>query len=238
MKAINVGNLSFDQYIARRLRKDGMGFIPGQTFQDGCTDRKTYIKAIIPRCHRDFMVYAHELGHCKGQQKIDPRMNAFWGGMTVTENVLFNEFSAWDWALCYMRRLGMKFLKYELEEVLNKTLGSYIKDVQEKGLVNYCNRLIDCFNEKYNVELERPTIRDKRFLQGDWYDIIRPTKISDKLWKEVKWDDVVVKNPYEGWISVDECVIDQPSKGQKRKPWMEIVDRKNKEFYKRNGGKK
>jgi hypothetical protein len=215
MKAINVGNLTFAQYIGKRLMKDGLGYVPTDKWLDGCTDTKTYIMAVIPKTVYDFLVYAHELGHCKARQK--PKISrATWFGNYTDENTLYNEFMAWDWALRYMRRLGMIVSKEQLKNVLEKTLGNYIK--YATGCVRYANNLVDQFSAKWGVTLPHIASPKDRWMQAQMNTDSAPL---------VVWGGGFEKFP-DTFTEVEERKKKLPANW---KPWHDLVEAKSKKYH-------
>ena len=219
--AINIGNKTFLEYLNKRLVKNGLGFVPSKEFMDGSTDRKSYIKAVIPRCHRDFLVYAHELGHAVGKQVKEGSdwHGAFFMPMGTSVAKLENECLAWDYALRYVRRLGMNFMKHELEDVLKKTLGSYINGVSYKN-GEEANKLIEHYSVKWDLDIPRATARDPWSFGGNGS--------SNKGSIKIEWD----KFTFDEFDKIPVDVVEPIKKNPKWKPWHDIVEQKNRKFHK------
>lgn len=124
---IRVGSKSFPEFIAKRVLKDNLGYIPGTELYDGITDCKSYIKACVPTEPHELLVYLHELGHCKSKQY--PRESSGMRSFTC-RNTLQNEFNAWKWALRYYRRLGYSLCE-KSKKLIKETYGTYIKNASE-----------------------------------------------------------------------------------------------------------
>lgn len=63
-----VGKRTFPEYVMKRLIKDKIGFQPQENWKGSFTDYKTLISAPLAQNPKDFLVYCHELGHCKSYQ--------------------------------------------------------------------------------------------------------------------------------------------------------------------------
>jgi len=105
------------------------------------TDAETYIASPRVRSNLDFLIYLHELGHCKSKQPdfyhaVHGNSRAFCtqrqGYVTKwNDSRLQCEFNAWAWALRYYRRLGGKLGKVQKEMVV-KYFGNYLYDAKNK----------------------------------------------------------------------------------------------------------
>ncbi|WP_407305883.1 hypothetical protein [Acinetobacter sp.] len=210
-----IGGKDFYDYVIYRLKKDKLGFYPCQKFE-AKTDTKTFISAPIPKCALDFLIFAHELGHCKSKQipvnSIDS-IDYFPSYSYISEKTLLNEYNAWVWALKYIRRLNLKINLEKVSNLIQETFGSYTRNSN----VNLANTFIISLNEKFNLSLK---------LENDNADIYY---IREKL--SLNFDpyinDPIIKNENEKEKPI---VVDS-----KRKSWMDIVDTQNKRYRKHAG---
>ncbi len=233
-QAIKIGSLTFAQYIGKRLEKDGIGFLPVDNYFGACTDRMSFIKAMIPKTEYDFLVYAHELGHCRGKQLPNVYYNSFFG---VTKDVVYNEFLATDWAFRYVKRLGMKFEKSVLEKFLKDSICSYLSRVRSD--FKCINDLVDKYSEKWGLSIEHVVGRTPKSWFDASYDIFpKGGKTITLLWDEMedKFKDVKYDTIYDVPEVVTSRNLKEVLKAKKAKPHKDIVEKMNKSF-KRKGWK-
>lgn len=228
MSTFKIAGKSFYEYVGYRLKKDGLGYLPSSRWEDGSTDMKTFIKAVVPACAYDFLVYCHELGHCKSRQFPGSVMASFQG--FVDEPRLLSEFNAWEWAIRYVRRLGLSVTKQEWVSALNKSFKSYTKAATDK---RKANDLIEKLNGMLDVDLEMesvtPILDKSKFsnINVSWSNTVIDWRDS---W--TKLDDI-----YGGWVSesqerVPKKTVAPVVQNKKHKPWMDLLDKQAKKHRK------
>jgi hypothetical protein len=212
-----IAGKDFYEYVAYRLKKDKLGFIPSGRWNEGSTDRVTFIKSVVPNSAYDFLVYAHELGHCKSEQFASNSCAFFSGG--VDYNRLRSEFNAWVWAIRYIRKLKIEVTKQEWVDALNKSFKSYTReysgartsnDFIEK-LNNMLGISLEMESERVNVTTSYPFISANsvmrfptaREILGDWEPFVPVKKTTTEKAKPVTIN-------------------------KKHKPWMDMLDNQRK----------
>lgn len=197
--AVRVGSISFAQYTAKRLMKDGLGFLPISNVAESATDCRTYIKAPIPKDDIDLLAYFHELGHCKSKQPQQDFGISGW-----CKGRLQCEYNAWIWALKYFRRLGFP-LTEGCEHAVKRFFGSYLNAASS---VEFAKELSYNFYKSTGILVE---VEDKfigRFsvnVGGVWLNEftslpkVRPTVTQEKpkTWKP--WHELKDKQIKKGW---------------------------------------
>lgn len=151
--AIKIGNHSFSQYMAKRLDKDGIGFKPTESWRDSATDCDTWIMGEIPTGKVQFLVYCHELGHCKSVQphRKENLYHMNIGGAWSNAR-LESEHNAWVWGLKYFRRLGFSLEKEMIDAIL-WSLEGYFKNARDKV---FAKALADKFKDRFGIECKVP----------------------------------------------------------------------------------
>lgn len=186
-KALNIKGKTFPEYIQHRLVKDNLGFVPADNFSDGQTDCRSYIKAVAPQNPVEFLVYAHELGHCKSKQYVDNVLSGF--TMKVGKMTVRNELNAWLWALRYYRRLGFQLCKEGKAEIV-KAFSSYL-NLAEKSVAFEAAKVL---NDAYGVGIKinsYATAKPKEVMMVEkpqswkpWHDLKQ--KQMKRSWKHCK----------------------------------------------------
>lgn len=201
MSTFKIGSLTFHQYVGKRLQKDSLGFVPTDAISNSCTDRTTYIKAPIVKNIEDFLAYAHELGHCKSRQKYEP-FSASWS-FHVSDERIYNEVNAWEWALRYVKKLDLFCSLDDLNIMLNRYLGSYVKNAMSH---TYTNELLEKFNRKFGtcVAFATPikfvTNPCKSILDDKWTECFLPTPtVAEKSSKWKAWHDMQETQARKFW---------------------------------------
>lgn len=133
-KAIKIKNLSFQKFLARRVEKDGIAFVPNPATYEARTNCESWIEAPIATTPAKFLAYAHELGHCKSKQ-YERDSGVF--GFRSCKGIVENETNAWLWALRYFRRLGFTLDK-DCLEVLKTGYASYLTSATDKEHAKTC----------------------------------------------------------------------------------------------------
>lgn len=228
---MQIAGMSFDSYIARRLRKDSLGFIPCGEVMESCTDIKNYIKSPIPKCQEDVLAYLHELGHCKSKQ-VKEHFGIFgFGYRCATPITIQNEVNAWDWALRYASRIGVKISPEKLQDFLDKTLGSYLSNVRQEALEEV-KKIVHNFNNKFLLDVR---VKDKTKLESFGFKF-------DKMW----FDDIASPKKFDEWTTITSfssktVLSEKPQvvekKDKKWKPWHDIVRAKNCKYFQKKGNK-
>lgn len=203
--AIKVAGRSFSEYIGRRLLKDGVGFIPIAEEKEACTDRKTYIKSAIPLTAATFLIYAHELGHCKSFQ---PELESSFGWGGTCNGTLNREFNAWVWGMRYFRRLGFK-INEECISIIQHSLESYFINSNDR---EYAKVLSEKFYNKFGVRTQVP----EKTKNGGYFMTSKPTTISWDFGPKIKPKcfEVITEKP-KGW-----------------KPWHDLKQKQMKKQWK------
>lgn len=213
MSTFKIAGKDFFQYVAYRLKKDGLGFLPASEWIDGATDAKTYIKAIVPKNAYDFLVVAHELGHCKSKQ-LPRSMGSSFFGWDVCDNSLQNEFNAWVWAIRYMRKLKLEVSQSDMVEALNRSFKSYTSKANNKRLAN---DLLEKLNGLLGIELEMESVRPVRDADSVLCSV---RKFTDGWWMDetTTWTEVIPAKPV--------------AQNKKHRPWMDLLDKQRKQGWK------
>lgn len=203
--AIKIAGRSFSDYIGRRLLKDGVGFMPIAEEKEACTDRKTYIKSAIPLTAATFLIYAHELGHCKSFQ---PELESSFGWGNTCNGTLTREFNAWVWGMRYFRRLGFK-INEECIKIIQYSLESYFTNAGDR---EYAKLLSEKFYNKFGV---RTQVAEKT-KNGGYFITNKPTTISWDFGPKIKPKcfEVTTEKP-KGW-----------------KPWHDLKQKQMKKQWK------
>lgn len=224
MSTFKIAGKDFFQYVAYRLKKDGLGFLPASKWENGATDTKTHIRAIVPKNAYDFLVYCHELGHCKSKQ-LQRSMGSSFFGWDVCDNTLHNEYNAWVWAFRYMDKLKMRVSKSDLVKALNASFKSYTSKADNKRLAN---DLIEKLNDLLGIELEMESVRPVYNVGHGRFWNSKP--LLDTSWVEDSWE------PVKGWFDEmhawGEAIPAKPTKNEKHRPWMDLLDKQRKKGWK------
>jgi hypothetical protein len=227
--SFKIAGKDFYQYVAYRLKKDGLGFIPGREWKDGATDCKTYIKSIVPKTSYDFLVYTHELGHCKSVQ-LPSTSNAFFDN-TVSPERITNEYNAWVWAFRYLKKLGITYSKDEILKALNDSFRSYTKNARD---IAQANNLIKKLNNLLGIDLHFEVAKKTCY---DAYGYTSLAGYPDMRMWEMK--DLLPINSPGNWewsvFTTPEKKKKQPTVNKKHMPWMDLLDKQRKKYDKHAG---
>lgn len=173
--ALSIKGKTFPEYIQYRLVKDNIGFVPSDRFEDGSTDCRSYIKAVAPANPVDFLVYAHELGHCKSRQYEENTMAGY--SMKASKICIRNELNAWLWALRYYRRLGFS-LCAEGKKKIKKAFSSYLNLADKNVALLAATEINQAYDIGIDLKAYQPTA-PKQIVQAK-------TCLSWKPWHELK----------------------------------------------------
>lgn len=189
--SLKIGSHTFPQYVAKRLHKDGIGFVPIEKWEESSTDCHTYIRAPIPKTEVQFLVYCHELGHCKSYQphEKEPFYNMQLSGQWSNAR-LESEHNAWVWALRYFKRIGFKINK-GLEEVVIWSLEGYLNNAVDKI---FAKILADRFKDKFGITVK---IKDRGIFPKNSYQFFQT--IDSMLEKREKRKEEISKPRPENW---------------------------------------
>lgn len=225
MSTFKIAGKDFYQYVAYRLKKDGIGYMPSDRWQEGSTDTKTYIKAIMPQQAYHFLVYAHELGHCKSKQ-LPRSMGSSFFGYNVCDNTLQNEFNAWVWAIRYMRKLKMTLAPEAWVRALNDSFRSYTRKADNK---RFANDLLEKLNDILGIDLEMESVRTYPKNRDTTTLWISPQPMFDfPKWTDIDWKPCA--GEMQSW---GEAVPAKPIvQNKKHRPWMDLMDKKRKKSWK------
>lgn len=216
---ISIGSHSFPQYIAKRLHKDGLGFLPINHWKESATDCKTYIKAPIPEDNISFLAYLHELGHCKSKQPRQEAHGMFGMIGGWCNGRLQCEYNAWIWALRYFRRLGFAIDK-ECRDVITFALESYCNNAKDTG---YAKSLANKFLTDTGIEVK---VRDKIDFGSlkSGLEIIKSRPAGGMFTND--WTKTVTLD----WYSIDEST---PMKSllKHHKPWHDLKNQQIKKAW-------
>ena len=188
--ALKIKGKSFPDYLYHRMMKDNLGFVPTDDIWAGQTDCKSYIVAMAPQKQHEFLVYAHELGHCKSKQ-YENTASSFWGVSTVDEYKLKNEYNAWVWALKYYRRLGFQLCK-ESKALVKTAFMSYISSASNVEMV--AEELANSLDKQFDIGINFKPLKfgDLKIKTLD-YEV----KEKPKGWKP--WHDLKQKQMKKSW---------------------------------------
>lgn len=220
-KAFRIAGRSFGQYCAKRVDKDALGLIPVSKWEEAATDCKTYIRSVIPKNCQEFLVYCHELGHCKSKQPVSEPSFGFFGSNWCNGR-LTCEYNAWVWALRYFKRLGFK-LSEQHEKIIKYSLESYFKAARDKLFAKVLSEKfekwcgISTFVPEPEQEREFPTI-----------SICTSTKSLGKT----RWEDFNMTEglPWFDWTDIKEKPIQK--KPDNWKPWHDLKQKQLKKSWK------
>lgn len=238
MSTFMIAGKDFYQYVAYRLKKDGLGYTPTKDWYNGCTDTKTFIKAILPKTSYDFLVYAHELGHCKSKQ-LPRSTNAVYFRGGSCDNTLQNEYNAWVWAIRYMRKLKIVVSAEEITKALKNSFLSYTKDADNKrfanDLIEKLNNILGINLELENTHLARQSERITFWISSSplftpFEDIWQPVLTREDEYFDGK--PLLKDRPDKAKANKTKRVITPASTNQKHKPWMDLMDKKRKHSWK------
>lgn len=216
-----VAGKRFSEYVGYRVYKDGIGFQPTKNWKDSATDCETYIKAPIVKDCVEFLVYCHELGHCKSKQSYEP-LSAFGRAIGWGNKRLDNEYNAWVWGIRYFRRLGF-LITQSHKNVIKMSLESYFKEAYDN---KYAIKLSEKFKDWCGIETDVP-VKEKltvrlsptgNFSTIDWFTF---DELTDLKFPPLKW------NP-----RVDFSDSIEEKKPAKWKPWMDLKNKQLKRSWK------
>lgn len=249
MSTFMIAGKDFYQYVAYRLKKDGIGYTPSSRWHDGSTDTKTFIKAILPKTAFDFLVYVHELGHCKSEQLPRSMGSSFFGFHDVCDNTLQNEYNAWVWAIRYMRKLKIVVSAEEMTKALKDSFLTYARKADNK---RFANNLIEKLNDMLGINLEMESVRPTRHSEctllwtssksldsfegkvmkwmGEWLPAAGDTPATSKDWDDYFFPVMPSKSQKV------KGAITPTSTNKKHKPWMDLMDKKRKHSWKNHKG--
>lgn len=239
MSTFTIAGKDFYQYVAYRLKKDGLGYTPSKSWHDGSTDTKTFIKAILPKSAYDFLVFAHELGHCKSKQLPRSMGSSFFGFHDVCDNTLQNEYNAWVWAIRYMRKLKIVVSAEEMTKALKDSFLTYTRSADNK---RFANDLIEKLNDMLGINLEMESVRPVRHHPAStslWISsapLFTPLKDAGqpvREWMDEAFDWMPL---LEGKPKKIKGTITPVSTNKKHKPWMDLMDKKRKHSWKNHKG--
>lgn len=212
MSTFTIAGKDFYQYVAYRLKKDGLGFLPASVWGEGCTDARSYIKAVVPKTSYDFLVYAHELGHCKSEQKLPPSGLMFAYDQTSSES-LSNEYNAWVWAFRYLKKLGITYTKEEITSALQSSFKSYTRKAKYPKQANF---YIEKLNKLLDINLSFEDV-SKKSIKFENYTRTTISWGSLGDYFEPVWESKPVATP---------------KLNKKHQPWMDLLDKKRKHSWK------
>lgn len=189
-----VAGRSFAEYAIRRMMKDGIGFCPISDYRESSTNLYGYIQAPVPKTDGDFLVYCHELGHCKSRQFISSPsyFNATYAGKWRNER-LISEVNAWKWGIRYFKRLGLKMTD-DLMKIVQWSLGGYFENAQDPATANKLSQDFEAFTGikthkgfdvlKYSVAPAKAKSYNKPKGHKPWHDL--KARQMKKTWRNQK----------------------------------------------------
>lgn len=208
-KSFRVAGRSFGQYCAKRVDKDSLGLIPVNSWEEAATDCKTYIRSVIPRNCQEFLVYCHELGHCKSKQPASEPSFGFFGGNWCNGR-LSCEYNAWVWGIRYFKRLGFE-LSESHKNIVKYSLESYFKSARDKM---FAKLLSDKFEKWCGIATYVP--EPQPTMSFDTVSFGNPSKI------EVDWGNFKIDTvPWFTWT--DKLKVKPVKERPKNwKPWHDL----------------
>lgn len=220
VKSFRVAGRSFGQYCAKRVDKDSLGLIPISSWKDAATDCKTYIRSVIPKNCQEFLVYCHELGHCKSKQPASEPSFGFFGGDWCNGRLIC-EYNAWVWGIRYFKRLGFK-LSEQHEKIVKYSLESYFKSARDKF---FAKTLSDKFEKWCGIATSVPEPQPKKPFPTVSFG--NPCKTS---WDTVKIDDGPL--PWFTWTDAKAKPKPVKEKPKNWKPWHDLKAQQMKKSWK------
>ncbi len=187
--ALKIKGKSFPDYLYHRMMKDNLGFVPTDDIWAGRTDCKSYIVAMAPQKQHEFLVYAHELGHCKSRQYEDTA-ESYWGmSNSVDEYTLKNEYNAWVWALKYYKRLGFELCK-DGRELVKTAFMSYAKSAVKVEMV--AEELANNLDKQFGIGINFKPLKFSSLK-------LKPLVIQEKPKHWKPWHDLKQKQMKKSW---------------------------------------
>lgn len=175
-----IGNVSWNQYVARLMALYGVYHMPAATFSSCLNERDAYIASPIPKSPKDFLAFCHELGHLLGRQhpRNVTQYQRMMLGTGTSKEVLEDEYHAWTWGLRYFRRLGFSITD-DLSRFVDECFSSYTR----QGSYEVANVLREKLNPYLTVPMQPHVKREQVVLRS-----------TDKSWFS-KYKDMLPSRP-------------------------------------------